>query len=97
MDAGVRLPGYPDTAKSIPHRRAFVGIGDNGELSVFCVSRETEGGCIYHLLDDHVADGWTWLSVIMSPSELLRELHESNQALALILERLRLIELATGP
>ena len=29
----------------------------------------------------------------MSPSELLRELHESNQALALILERLRLIEL----
>jgi hypothetical protein len=29
----------------------------------------------------------------MSPSDLLRELHESNQALALILERLRLIEL----
>jgi hypothetical protein len=29
----------------------------------------------------------------MTPSELLRELHESNQALALILERLRLIEL----
>jgi hypothetical protein len=44
-------------------------------------------------MDDHVADGWIWLSVIMSPSELLRELHESNQALALILERLRLIEL----
>jgi hypothetical protein len=29
----------------------------------------------------------------MTPSELLRELHETNQALARILERLRLTEL----
>ena len=44
-------------------------------------------------MDDHVADGWIWLSVIMSPSELLRALHEANQALQWKLEQLRLKEL----
>ena len=93
MDAGVAVPGYPDTAKSIPHRRPSVRIVDNGECRFQFVSHETQGGCIYHLLDDHVADGWIWLSVIMSPSELLRALHEANQALQWKLEQLRLKEL----
>ena len=57
------------------------------------VSRETEGACIYHLMDDHVADSWIWLSAIMTPSELLRALHETNQALQWKLEQLRLREL----
>ena len=93
MDAGIAGAGYPDTAKSSAYGWASVRIGDNGELSVFCVSRETEGACIYHLLDDHVADGWIWLSAIMTPSELLRALHEANQALQWKLEQLRRVEL----
>ena len=44
-------------------------------------------------MDDHVADSWIWLSAIMTPSELLRALHEANQALQWKLEQLRRVEL----